>query len=609
MKQKLPIFVATTLLVHQSFSLVAAPSALAATEGSISSKDEVVYANLQANGLVNELYIVNALEVTDEGAVQDYGSYDQVINLTDVSEITQTDSNEIDLQLPTGRFYYQGNLTTQTELPWEFEITYSLDGQEVEPSDLIGEEGAFELDIQVYQNDEVDPAFFENYLLQVSIPLDSNKFTQIEAPTAAVANAGENKQIAFTVMPEEEAHLELSATVTDFELEGIEISALPSSFAIDSPDTEELTGEFDSLTGAISELNDGIGEVKSGVSELANGLQQLETGSSDYQQGVSETASAGSALVSASSSIEEGLLELNEGLQSDDLDMDFDIGLDDELFSALDQFSAGISELAEGITELNAGYQQSYETLKEAMDEIPEHEISEEEIQQLYVNNPESEAVEKLIETYAAASKAKATFDAVDEGFEAVEPALEEMSSSATQVSKGIDEFSTSVQEAINGIDVGEGLDGLNELSNGIEALATQYGSFHDGLTEYTDGVSQLSSGYQELDTGISETADGASELSNGLSELQEGTQELESATSEIPDQLQQEIDEMISQYDKSDFEPISFVSPENNDVIENVQFVIQTESIKTPDDSEQAAEDEEEPSIWQRFLQLFGWD
>lgn len=84
---------------------------------------------------------------------------------------------------------------------------------------------------------------------------------------------------------------------------------------------------------------------------------------------------------------------------------------------------------------------------------------------------------------------------------------------------------------------------------------------------------------------------------------------ELETATSDIPEQMQEEIDEMISQYDKSDFEAISFVSAENNELVNNVQFVIQTEGIVLPDDTEEASEEDDDPSIWQRFLALFGWE
>lgn len=335
MKRKTTLLLAVSVLIQPTLHASAKTN-----EGAISSKDEVIYANLQTNGSVDELYVVNALEVKEEGTILDYGSYDRITNLTDLSEITQND-NEIELQAPTGMFYYQGNLEQQTQLPWEFDITYSLNDEQLDGADLLGKDGELELAIHVKQNEDIDPAFFENYMLQISIPLHSNKFSDIDAPEATIANAGQNKQLTYTVMPEEEADFTLSSTVSNFEFDGLEIAALPSSFAIDSPDTEDLTGEFVSLTGAISDLTTGLGDLHEGLTGLSSGFYQLKEGSSDYQAGMSETAGAGSELVSASSEIEQGLLNLNEGLQggsNETTDFDFDIGLDDELFEALVNF-------------------------------------------------------------------------------------------------------------------------------------------------------------------------------------------------------------------------------------------------------------------------------
>ncbi|MEY8752798.1 YhgE/Pip domain-containing protein [Alkalicoccobacillus gibsonii] len=605
MKRVIPATLAATLLIQPVWFTTLAYAEDSSSTGTIYSKDEVIYANLDEVGTVNELYVVNALEVGREGSIIDYGTYDKLTNLTTLSEIKQLDQEQVEINdAPEGMFYYQGNLSTNTNLPWNFDISYILDGDEVSAEELVGNDGSFELHINVTKNEDVDPAFFENYLLQLSIPLDSAIFTQIDAPEATVANAGQNKQLAYTIMPEEEASYTLRANVSNFEMSGIEISALPSSFAIDTPDTEELTGEFDSLTGAISDLNNGLGDVKSGIDALSTGLVQLETGSASYRDGVNEAANGGSELVEASGAIQSGLNQLNEGLSASDTEID--IGLDEDLFGALDQFATGLSELSAGMDELNSHYQEAYDVLKEAINEIPSTEISEEEIQQLYIDNPESEVVHQLVETYAAAQKARATFYAVDEAFQAVQPALEEMSQASSQLEEGMNTFTSSVQEGLQDLDLGEGLE---ELASGINELASQYGSFHNGLVEYTGGVSQLSSGYQELHNGMSESANGSSELSAGLSDIRGGMTELETATSDIPEQMQEEIDEMISQYDKSDFEAISFVSAENNELVNNVQFVIQTEGIVLPDDTEEASEENDEPSIWQRFLSLFGGD
>ncbi len=51
----------------------------------------------------------------------------------------------------------------------------------------------------------------------------------------------------------------MTAQVTDFEMEGITLSALPFSMDMDLPDTDEKVDDFRSLADAISDLNDGGG--------------------------------------------------------------------------------------------------------------------------------------------------------------------------------------------------------------------------------------------------------------------------------------------------------------------------------------------------------------
>lgn len=76
----------------------------------------------------------------------------------------------------------------------------------------------------------------------------------------------------------------------------------------------------------------------------------------------------------------------------------------------------------------------------------------------------------------------------------------------------------------------------------------------------------------------------------------------------EIPQQLQEKIDELMSQYSNKDLEYISFVNQENEN-IKSVQFVIKGFSIEEkvidiPDDGDQ--NDNFEETFWTRLINLF---
>ncbi|QGH35544.1 YhgE/Pip domain-containing protein [Gracilibacillus salitolerans] len=575
------------LLAFSPFNVVAASSA--------APKDEVIYSTLQSNGEELDMYVVNSFEVEGPGELVDYGDYTSIKNLTDLSEITKEDDT-ISFTASEDSFYYQGNLENNP-LPWEFDISYQLDGEEMTPEEMLGQDGHLQIGMETSANEEVNPIFFENYLLQISLTLDTERYQEIEAEDGTIANAGKDKQVTFTVMPEKEESFLLEADVTDFELKGIEISAVPSSMSIDSPEVDDVTEDFETLSDATTEIDDGVGELADGISELNSGVSSLKNGSSDYQDGITQISNGSADLISGSESIDQALVTMK-----DSIDQDVETGDFSALQEGLEQIARGLREASNGLTTLQENYTQAYDALDESINAIPSYDISEEEIQALYQSGAESEVVDKLVETYEAALTAKGTYDQVSEAFAAVAPTLDEVSSSQTDMATSLETMAEQIAAASEGMDIQEG---LKELQEGLATLSDNYKEFHAGLEEYTNGVDELSNAYQDLHNGIVELEDGTSSLENGVGELHDGTTELADSTSDLPDQMQDEIDEMINDYDKSDFDAVSFVSDKNENV-QSVQFVIKTESITQDEEDDEEEETEEEKSFWDRLLDLF---
>src|SRR5699024_11455171 len=131
-------------------------------------------------------------------------------------------------------FFYQRKLDHQA-LNWNLSITYVLDGQEIKQKELTGKSGQLEIQIETRENTKVAPVFFEYYLLQIELTLDPLHFGNIQAPEGTEANDGKGKLISFNVMPEVEEVLIASADVTDFELEPMQISAIPGTHRFEGP--------------------------------------------------------------------------------------------------------------------------------------------------------------------------------------------------------------------------------------------------------------------------------------------------------------------------------------------------------------------------------------
>ncbi|WP_240733097.1 YhgE/Pip domain-containing protein [Jeotgalibacillus sp. S-D1] len=568
-------------------------------QGSYTEKSEVVYATLNASGGQGAMYVVNNFTIDEPGKISDYGPYTSVQNLTDPSAIQQKE-DRVQFTTEEEEFYYQGDLKG-VALPWDFDVAYRLEGKSVKPEDLLGKDGELEIQIDSSKNDKGEELFFENYLLQITLTFDSERYKNIEAPDGTIANAGKNRQVTFTAMPEKEESFTIKTDVSDLEMEAIEIAAVPSSMSIDAPDADDMQKDMTSLSDATAEINYGVGELKNGIAELNNGAASLYDGSAQYQQGINELQGSSAGLVEGSASIQSALQQVNESVQIAGSG-GIDVSQFTELENGLREFAGGLEEIESGLTNLNGQYSQAHQTLDETIKSIPAEPVSEADIQALYDSGADQEVVDRLVQHYEAARATRETYAGVQEAFNAINPALETSSGSLNEMSANVYSIADELNSSLSAIDVEAS---IAQLQDGLQTLTANYNNFHSGLVAYTGGVEELAGSYQQVHNGISGLTGGTSELEAGSAELQNGTSQLASSTSDLPDQLQKEIDDMISEYDKSDFEPVSFVS-DQNEKVETVQFVIKTESIKNDEKENGAAEDQKEKSFWDRLKALF---
>ncbi|EET59025.1 hypothetical protein BRYFOR_08934 [Marvinbryantia formatexigens DSM 14469] len=217
------------------------------------TKNENIYVRLEQDGQVDGVYVVNSFDVTKAGEISDYGDYAAVYNLTNLDEIV-SDKEEQTFEAEEGKFYYQGNIE-KAELPWTFEIVYTLDGDQVEGEELEGAEGELEMQIHIRKNPSfTEDAFFNTCLLQATVTLDSELCDNIAAekttlpteegtePTveaASIADAGGNEQITFTVNPGTETDLTVKTDVENFEMDDISIAGVPTGAVVAQDENAE----------------------------------------------------------------------------------------------------------------------------------------------------------------------------------------------------------------------------------------------------------------------------------------------------------------------------------------------------------------------------------
>lgn len=601
-KKLLTVFISISIILSMILSM-GLSSVLAQT---LPEKEEVVYGILDFDGQVKSLYVVNRFSnesiQNNGGVIIDYGSYTEVRNMTSSEEI-QVDGEEITINTSAEQFFYQGTLEAETTLPWQISVNYSLDGAPISPEDLPGERGNFEISIDINENPTVNSAFYENYLLQVSLTMDTENFTSITSPDGVLASAGRNRIITHTVMPGEDASISVSGFAEEFIMGEIEFSALPFSMAIDIPIAGGLIEDARTLSEAVSDLHDGVVSLNSGIGELAGGAGDLNNGAVTFGEGLNNLSGNSDQLLDSSRQIRGALDQIVNELNEQDNPMS-ELEELSRLSQGLRDMAAGLEKMADGMDVLREGYSIAYSELDASILAIPETEVDPAPLYGLVGEDEEMAGIlNQLMEFYASAKTTKGTYEAVKESFESIEPALQSFSESLSGTTDALLEMAESIDGFIPTEDEAHP---LQELIDGMTELSQNYHGFHAGLDDYMQGVEDLSYGYQEIRGGISSLSNGLSDLNNGADELEEGTNELNQGVAELPNIIQEEMDRAEAFYDTSDFEPVSFVSEKNTE-ISSVQFVFRTPGIELPEEPTPEIEESEDLSFWQKLLSLFG--
>ena len=598
-----------SLLASAALLLAASPvPALAAVEDSATyTKTEVVYASLAAEGTAETSYTVNRFDVTDAGTVVDFGSYASVKALNQDVELAQT-TDSVTFDVPEGTFYYQGNAESPS-LPWAVSVAYTLDSQQVQVEDLAGASGELGISLQTRQNDQANSTFLESFVMQVSFTFDSTLATDIEAEGASIAEAGSDVTVSFTVLPGEDADCSVSARVSDFEMEGIQIAALPYSSVIDMPETDELIGQFDELSEAITELSSGLDEISSGMQSTSGGIDELASGDGEFADALEQMSSSFSQLTSASSQIDSGLAEMNGQLSKLDTSNFDDLA---ELGEGLAQMADALETLADAAgqvgtlgTALSGAWASVGEALSAAEAAAPDDEEVTELAAYLSRNAASLDAdqiatVEALIAEHEALAAVSAVYDAYSPSVTQATEVLTQLdiASSLTTVAAQLDTAADGLSSATSG------LSELGELVDGVDSLAAQYAKFDSALSKFGKGFEALDSSYDDIVTGSSQLDSAVSQLADAVAEVADGMTTLDEGTSGLPEETESQIDDMLGDYEYPDYDGSSFASDENGS-IGNVQFILTTAAIERP--AEESAEaEEQELTFWQRVLALF---
>lgn len=589
--------IAASVLTGALLISTGAPASAASQETDI-PKQEVVYVHLGSDGSVSEIYVVNIFDLDTDGQIIDYGEYQSLRNMTTTNEIHYADGAAT-IDAGAGKLYYEGKLDSDV-IPWNISIHYYMDGTEYTGEEIAGMSGAFRMTVDITENTSCTGSFFDGYALQISVTLDTNQCENISAPDATIANVGGSKQLTYTILPGKGAEIEVTADVTDFEMEGLSINGLPLNLNIEIDD-EELLERVAELLEAIETLDDGAGELydgaaqlqdrvqtdlRDGVSELQDGAYQLHDGTADLRDGGASLESGAAELQSGAEALDAGVQSLNDGIsriqdalnalnaQSDALtggSAEFKAALG-QLQSALDGISvtaedlsaltaasssikSGVDELVSGIAALQQNV--SFAAYKTAMGQ------NGLDIDALKQNN---EAAASSLSVFIAGLQNQiAALREAGQDTSALESQAEQLSSVVLLLQannagiSGTERYLTSVSQNLEALldgaktlqenyamfdlkiaELAETLGNLSyqmsSMASAVNGLVAAYEELDNGLTSYTDAVAQIAAGYTQISDGAAQLVTGSGSLVSGTQNLYDGTSELLAGITEVYD-------------------------------------------------------------------------
>jgi methyl-accepting chemotaxis protein len=510
-----------------------------------SPKTETVYVNLDSTGATGQINVVNTFDVSSGETIHDYGDYVEVKNLTDTAELA-VDGNSISVVASKDTFYYQGRLE-QTDLPWAIAIRYFLNGAELTADEIAGKSGEFELRIDIQEGSERYKAFFEQYMMQISLTLNKDLFANIQSDDGTVNIVGKTANVSYTHAMNTEASYALWADVHDFEMGAIQIQAasmgdmglelddgLLDAFGSDSG------GEFDQLIEATGALSENAQKLADGSDAFYSGIRGMDTQADGLSSGIGELYSLSGELSNGASAFGAGLSDFS---------------------SSLNSISVASREIAEGL-----------ETLNQQVSALPSP-------------NPELVAYAQTL-----MGSSDPNLAALAGSYLAQNEVIAQLSSAVIGLNTVYTQFNAALQ---GGADISALTSGYSQIQGGLVGLSTALGQVNSSVGEaLVPGVTEMLSSYELLN--------------DGTGKLAEAISELDSKAADIPDELQSRIDEELEKIFPSESEKQSFVSKDA--AADSVLFIMQTDEITAPsiavDDVSSASKPE---TFWDKLLNLFG--
>lgn len=459
------------------------------------TKNETVYGKLNPDGSVKSSFVNEELLNTGNGTINDITNLEDIINLSGNESFNQK-GDKITWEGLGNNIFYQGK--TSKELPVSANITYKLDGKEIELKDLAGKSGKVTIEVKFTNNSRRSvnvngsrETMYTPFVVMSTFTLDDSA-KNINVSSGKVINNGKVNMVAALSTPGLSDSLKLSelsslnkVTITygtdKFSLGTVYMMITPK--LISSRDISSLSN-ITSVTDKLNTLNDAINALESGASSLELGTKNASEGSIKLSAYLDKLYRSSVALSNGSISLDDGVKTLSKELSQ----VSNILGDNSEDITKMQMLLQADKNTINSLKTNNEKIKTAYDTAelkdKEYIDLLNASQNELFTVKYEYENhyNSNLQIIGLLEQNVAAIEKTLATFDGLNKKVNAMLPALNK---------------------------------GLEDLNKGTEDLKTNTAMLAEGVKELASNGKALASGLEEISSGMTELSEGIKKLDN----------------------------------------------------------------------------------------------
>lgn len=317
--------------------------------------DEAVYINMDYYGVPTNTRIVKGVNLNGHTEFTDFGDYADVYNMSTFDEPVLKDGSVYwKLDTDKQRFYYEciPNDTVNIQMPWNFDVSYKLNGVPIDAEKCAGASGTIQMDIHAVPNDYASDYYKNNMMLVCATGIDMSKALSIDAPGAQIQSFGTYKLVMFMGLPGEENTFTVRIGSDDFESMGLIMFMTPA--------TTSALDIMSSMRDIKDRLENSGDNLYTGVSSMLSTMQAVQGSLSSMSKGIS--------------GIDEVRKQLIRDRGTIDPRTDAALNALNELTGKSDSLIPELNTTKDTLTSLNATTSSILTTLEESGEDVTEYQ-------------------------------------------------------------------------------------------------------------------------------------------------------------------------------------------------------------------------------------------